>query len=433
MGLPGAGPAILFVIATAAEAIVGLYTAAWAAHCFLVVLEQTSAGRDEVEWPDDLVIEWLWKPFFFAWLIALWVVPVWGGVSLVAAVLERPLVGLYPAMALVVWLLFPISLLSCLHAQSRLTVLHWMIVRRMLKNGGALLLYYLVTGVLVLGAAALVALALTSPSWGFLPLAALVVSAVLLIDARLLGRIAWLVGHCTPEKTKPGRKKKARPIIQGVAVADPWEADAGSNEAASATGQLEQPSTPHAAAEPGDLPPSLFAPDEPPPRPRQPSHPTYLDEYGEIDLQPLAPTPHRPRDDEEDWEGREPYRMQDTAGKRKPRRTPDTAAALPVEGYALQPQEPAPRSPVPLDGYDPIGLARLPHAEKDSEASSVSRFEERLAQRYEPPKPPSWPMWQGIYHFPWYRSSVRAWIYLTILTLTLGTIVRVQIIFWPFG
>src|SRR5262245_37354907 len=137
--MAGAGPAILFMLATVAATIVGLYLASYAAHCFLVVLEQTAAGNAEASWPDEMVIDWVWKPFYLVWLVSFWLAPVW-----LLAALFTP-VPFWATLLAVVWLLFPLSLLSSLGASSRWTVLYPTVLRRLAKNGGALLVVYLVT------------------------------------------------------------------------------------------------------------------------------------------------------------------------------------------------------------------------------------------------------------------------------------------------
>jgi hypothetical protein len=421
------------MVATAGVGIVGLFVALYAAHSFLVVLEQTAAGRDEVDWPDDVIVDWFWKPFLFVWVIGFWVVPAWLLISLVALVL-RPLAGYYATLIAVIWFIFPISLLSSLHAQSRLTVLDWTIVRRLAKNAGSMGLFYAVTGVLIVGSAVFVVFALKSPSWLPLPLAACAVSAVLLIDARLLGRIAWLVGHRTPEKARGGKKRAAR-------VPDPWNLPQGTaptSEAENlpATESTSSESAPPApSSEPADLPLTLFpqAQAAHQPKARTKNEPRYFDEYDEVGLEPLEPAPGGPTTPDSEWDPPMPYDVKaDEPSKATPHRTPTRAAR--VEGYDLQKDDaPVMKAPIPLDGYTPIGLVPLPPPAHENEAPTVSRFEERLLLREAPPRAPTWPMWQGVYQFPWYPKSFRAWLGLSLLIMTLGALIRVQILLWPFG
>src|SRR6478672_8108115 len=72
-----AGNAIMFVCLLVGEAIIGLLVCMYAAHCFLLVVEDTSAGSDAVYWPDEPLTDYFWKIFFLAWLGAIWLIPPW--------------------------------------------------------------------------------------------------------------------------------------------------------------------------------------------------------------------------------------------------------------------------------------------------------------------------------------------------------------------
>ena len=50
------------VLGLVATVIVGTYVFAYASHCFLTVVEQTSAGNDEVVWPNEPYQDWLHPP-----------------------------------------------------------------------------------------------------------------------------------------------------------------------------------------------------------------------------------------------------------------------------------------------------------------------------------------------------------------------------------
>src|SRR5205823_10246025 len=80
------GSAFLFVPLLAAAAVIGGVVFAYAAHCFLTVLEQTAAGNDEVTWPDEPYVDWLWKAAYMLWLSSLWLAPVvFGARAIVSA------------------------------------------------------------------------------------------------------------------------------------------------------------------------------------------------------------------------------------------------------------------------------------------------------------------------------------------------------------
>ena len=46
---------------------------------------------------------------------------------------------------------------------------------------------------------------------------------------------------------------------------------------------------------------------------------------------------------------------------------------------------------------------------------------------------PALPLWDGVLAFPWYATSLRAWIYLSLLGLIVFGLMLIQLLFWPFG
>src|SRR5947209_16283376 len=105
---------IVFVPLLAAAAVLGGAVFAYAAHCFLTVVEQTAAGNDEVVWPNDPMYDWLWEAVYMLWLTALWLGPV---VLVLRAILAAhsgaaAASGVMVAAAALTWLVFPVTLLS---------------------------------------------------------------------------------------------------------------------------------------------------------------------------------------------------------------------------------------------------------------------------------------------------------------------------------
>jgi hypothetical protein len=231
-----AGGAILFIFILVGTVVVTTYVVALAARCFLVVLQQTAAGLDRVLWPDEPMYDWLRDVFYLVSLLAVWLVPagllarglrkVWlpdepNGLALRFAILALP--GL--------WLLMPVGLVSALSSQSgwgffRLTVLH-----RFARVFLSVLAFYVLSAALFVGGAVLWYLALFRERAVFLPLAAPVGAAILLVYARLLGRISWLSQRALPDerearpepRKRPRGRKKARGRAK-VEVLDPWAA-----------------------------------------------------------------------------------------------------------------------------------------------------------------------------------------------------------------
>jgi hypothetical protein len=382
--IAAAGKAITFMSATVMQTIVGLYVLGYGSHCFLVVLEQTASGVDDVRWPDEPLVDWLWKLFYLAWLTGMWFVPAWLLIDGIGPALIESFPGLNFAQLVLacVWLLFPISLFSSLSANSRWVILRGEVLRRLAYHLVPLLVVYLVTGLLLAGWAGLTYAGLARYLW-LLPLAALFGPAVLLVNARLLGRLSWLLNYRTPAKRKRRKTKRPRKSERAILAADPWAVPGTGDAAAEKTATVkpfenlypwEFPSIGGDAEEP-EVPPSL-----------------------PVEGYRIRPT---------DW---------------PPGPAPGTARVEKVEPLALQPLPP---DPPPVTGPIPPGdpLAPLP---------KVSRYEEELAGHSEPPPPPRSPLWSGVYQFPWYPRCVGPWLRLSVGMLVAGAVAKVQLEFWPF-
>src|SRR5947209_2134040 len=108
--------AFLFIPLLALTWAFGFALLTISAHYFLVVLEGTAAGNEEVVLPDEPMTDWFGKGFYLAVLGIIWGAP---GVILAwsAGRGSPPL-----QLALLIgwlWLLFPIGMLSSLCASTR--------------------------------------------------------------------------------------------------------------------------------------------------------------------------------------------------------------------------------------------------------------------------------------------------------------------------
>jgi hypothetical protein len=192
------GGAILFVCTLAATMVVGTFVFAYASHCFFTVVQSTSAGNDEVVWPNEPMYDWLWEAVYMLWLIGLWLGPI--VLALRAATPRQSGGGSVQVLlvsAALVWLFFPITLLSSMSAASRWLILSPGLLSRLLgQRFGSLAAFYLHSGPILAGAAALMYLTFFGSSgiW-FLLVAAVGLAAALMIYARQLGRLAHLVEH----------------------------------------------------------------------------------------------------------------------------------------------------------------------------------------------------------------------------------------------
>src|SRR5262245_23211552 len=145
------GGALFFFLLLIAAVVVGMVLFAYASYCFLVVVNATAAGADSVKWPNQPYIEWAGKFVYFAWLISFGLVPAVLLVWLVAPdLLDEPL-GTIPVLAGVVWIVFPVLLLSSLSNRHPMAIFHLGLIRRLLLRPGSLAAFYVLTGILLAG------------------------------------------------------------------------------------------------------------------------------------------------------------------------------------------------------------------------------------------------------------------------------------------
>jgi hypothetical protein len=245
-----------------------VYAVAYAANCFLISVEQTAAGIDEVAWPDEPLVDWLGKAVFLLWMVAFWLVPT----GFLLRYLKdtflpgEPILRFLLPSAFLLWLLFPISLLSSLSAQSRLVFFRPSILVGLLRCFLSVLWFYAVTLILLGITAAGLAVGLRPGAMMLAPVAGAVTATTLLIYGRLLGRVAWLLNQLEPIESEPESKpvpRKKRPQkVQGIEATDPW-----------AVPEPKRKRRKRAKVEP---PPSLpvagygLSAEEPPPPPKEP-------------------------------------------------------------------------------------------------------------------------------------------------------------------
>ncbi len=211
------GNAMLFILLLCVCASLSIYVLAFTARCLLVVFQGTAIGEDNVTWPDEPMADWIGGSAHLVALILLWVMPIGflscalGSVWLERDPALRTLILLVPGF----WLLFPIGLLSSASTVSRWAFFRPIIIWNMLRVMPATILFYLATAIIWAWASGMWYGALTTNSIPMIVLASLVGSAGVLIYARLLGRLGWLI-HRLPSngprevKSDTPRKKKKR-------------------------------------------------------------------------------------------------------------------------------------------------------------------------------------------------------------------------------
>lgn len=336
------GSAFLFVPLLAATMVIGTFVFAYASHCFLTVVEQTSAGNDEVVWPDEPMYDWLWKAPYMLWLTALWLGPIALTLRAVASARAGAETASHVVVgaAVAVWLFFPVTMLSSMSASSRWVLLSPRLVSRLVgQRLGSLLLFYVHSGpVLAIGAALLYLTFLKPGTAGLVLVTAPGLAVALIVYARQLGRLAHLVEHTrgTGGLTPPARRPRRRPRARATAAYDPWSGSAEQNR----------------PRQPSELPP-VMSPSEGP-------LVGYDVNYGDRPVPDPPPPPRRRPPDLDDV----PYELDGS------------------------PHEDPPRGPMPKQWMEP------------------TEYEMRLASGSSAPPPPKSPWAVGVYNFPLYQRTL---------------------------
>jgi DNA-directed RNA polymerase subunit RPC12/RpoP len=179
-----------------------IWSFSYAAHCMIAIVEDTSAGADEIiSWPESDWREWLWHFLHVAYLVAV-SIALGFGLSRLAG-LWLPLPNLIWALA--VFGLFPILLLSSVDADSPFVPLSRRVRRSLPSLAWAWLLVYGLSGLMWTALVATV-WALAQINDYLVPLVVgPLLSAVVLIYARLLGRLGWRVAGQKSRRRKNRR------------------------------------------------------------------------------------------------------------------------------------------------------------------------------------------------------------------------------------
>jgi hypothetical protein len=171
---------------------VTIFTLSFAADCFLCVLESTAYGMDRIEaWPDGGWKEWMPKLLYLGWIASVPTIVSYGAGRLA----ELGHVMFWPVMLGTLFVLFPISLLSALEANSIWMPLTVPIVKSLLVAWWAWLLFYFLVGLTVTSLGALIYFGLPRDEYATMIAFAPLLAATVLIYARLLGRLAWKIAR----------------------------------------------------------------------------------------------------------------------------------------------------------------------------------------------------------------------------------------------
>jgi hypothetical protein len=271
--------AFVFVPLLALTAIVGCAVALFAAHAYQSVAESASAGNDSVGRPDEPFLDWSVRAVGVLGVAAVVAAP--GGLAgLIAARLLGP-AAVIPVVGVWVWVAYPPAVLAFQGGERgrRLVARPGQTASFLVLSLPALLLTGLTPGLWAVGA----------PFWAS-ALAAPLSAAGLLVHARLLGRLAFLLSFVDVPEARPRRKKGKRPARKRmkVTVTDPWAVPEEEEHMPAPPAEYEDGST-------GTYGISTAAPAAQP-ADAVSARPTILDEDdtpapGLADQEPLAPVP----------------------------------------------------------------------------------------------------------------------------------------------
>ncbi|MBI3862170.1 MAG: hypothetical protein HY290_09775 [Planctomycetia bacterium] len=180
------------------------FTVSYSSACSLHVLESTAAGLDQIEaWPEPNWRDWMAEMMYLGWIAAI-PAAISYGVALLAATKGVPVFITVPS---VLFVIYPISLLSALEANSIWVPLTLPIVKSLFRWWWCWLLFYGLAGLVIGGLVAGATYLIVSSLDGFLLALGPLLAAAPLIYFRLLGRLAWRMTTKVKRKAKKNHTK----------------------------------------------------------------------------------------------------------------------------------------------------------------------------------------------------------------------------------
>jgi hypothetical protein len=252
------GGVILFVLFLAGTVIVAAYVLPFAAHSYLGAMQGTTAGHDEVLWPDEPFHDWLLPAIFFAAMVAPWIFPA----VLISRLLKNdwlpnnPMLRVFLLATPAIWLMFPLTVWFSLTGSFKGHVIRPAVFSRLVRMPLTVIGFYVLTGIILGAASFLTYLSLFTENGWMILLAGPTAASCLLIHARLVGRLAWLIQR-KPKKNSamPRSPRMRKPKVQAI---DPWAMPSESRR------PVNREEKPRIDVEPNEkLPTSRYVPDPP--------------------------------------------------------------------------------------------------------------------------------------------------------------------------
>ncbi len=179
---------------------------------FVVIIEDTAAGNEEVGWPGEVWYDFFGKFFFLVWVFGccaalstvFWLLT---SLALSFADLAIPGVLWWGLLLFSAGLLFPIPLYSSMIAGSPWILLHPMLISRLIQKPMAGLALGVHSVVLLLPCLGLGLWLILSLNWWMSPMIGLFWATCILWYGRALGRVGYVLAE---EKTPVRRKRKRK-------------------------------------------------------------------------------------------------------------------------------------------------------------------------------------------------------------------------------
>jgi hypothetical protein len=176
---------------------------------FIIIIQDTAAGNEDIDWPAEVLYEYLTKIAFLAWLF--------GCCAAISTVFWSLAVLVVPIPGVIWWvltltsafMLFPIPLYSSMIGGSPFFLVHPTFLIRLIQRPLAGLALYVHTFVLLSPCVALGLWMIVTLSWWAAPIVGLIWATCILWYARALGRVGYVLAE---EKRMVRRKKKRRRI-----------------------------------------------------------------------------------------------------------------------------------------------------------------------------------------------------------------------------
>jgi hypothetical protein len=199
------GAYYVFKCLTVISPLVCLYPAAY----FLRAVEDTAAGNDEIFWEDIAWYECIKKLLFLLWIAVCCAAVAGGALGIASLVLPIPRVLWWLLVILVTMLLFPLSFLSTMWANTPWAVVHPAFLARLFQKPQALVALYLNTVFFAVPCILLGYWEVIRLNWLLAPLVGFAWATYWLAYGRVLGRVGWVIAEDENKRRQKKKRKRA--------------------------------------------------------------------------------------------------------------------------------------------------------------------------------------------------------------------------------